>query len=102
MIMEPLDNVRQRAETLAAKIVGSAVQQNETAVGGGSTPDQTLPSYVVEIQTEHAASLERKLRANNPSVLVRIEKGKVLLDCRTLTDSELPLVAQAVNSSATY
>ena len=96
MIMETSEMVHTRAQRLAEEIPGSICRESESAVGGGATPDQTLPSFVVEIEAESAARLERSLRQNNPPVLARIEKGKVLLDCRTIQDCEIPIVAAAV------
>jgi L-seryl-tRNA(Ser) seleniumtransferase len=96
MITEPLESVQARAILLSQKIPGSRIRASEGAIGGGSTPDQTLPTYVVEIRTDNASKLERALRQNNPPVLSRIEKGSVLLDCRTIHDSEIELVSSAM------
>jgi L-seryl-tRNA(Ser) seleniumtransferase len=98
MIMQPVDVIRQRAESLAKNIPGTSVVPSQGAIGGGSTPDQTLPTYVVKIQTAYSARLERQLRANEPPILARIEKGNVLLDCRTIDDSEVAAIAAAVSA----
>jgi L-seryl-tRNA(Ser) seleniumtransferase len=97
MILEPLDAVRARAEALAAKIATASVKQGEGAIGGGSTPDKTLPTYLVEIEAANVSHLERQLRQNNPPIIARIEKGKLLLDCRTIQDSEVGVVAAALS-----
>jgi L-seryl-tRNA(Ser) seleniumtransferase len=99
MIMEPVEAVHQRAQSLAAMIPDSDVRAGEGVIGGGSTPDQTLPTYVVEIKTASASSFERALRHNNPPILARIEKGNVVLDCRTIDNSELASVASAIASA---
>jgi L-seryl-tRNA(Ser) seleniumtransferase len=96
MILEPLDRVRQRAERLADLIPNALVRASQAAIGGGSTPDQSLPTFVVELKTENAAKTERALRTGNPAILVRIEKGSVLLDCRTIQDSELAVVSEEI------
>jgi len=75
------------------------VRPGEGAIGGGSTPDQTLPTYVVEIKTASAAKLERALRRNKPPVLARIEKGNVLLDCRTIDEPEIEIAAAAIRAA---
>jgi L-seryl-tRNA(Ser) seleniumtransferase len=97
MIMEPLQSVRDRAGLLASHIPHSTVRSSEGAIGGGSTPDQSLPTFVVEVKTENASKLERALRLGEPPVLVRIEKGNVLLDCRTIQDSEVVTVGAIVS-----
>jgi L-seryl-tRNA(Ser) seleniumtransferase len=96
MILEPLDRVRQRAERLADLIPNALVRASQAAIGGGSTPDQSLPTFVVELKTENAAKTERALRTGKPAILVRIEKGSVLLDCRTIQDSELAVVSEEI------
>jgi L-seryl-tRNA(Ser) seleniumtransferase len=98
MILEPIDAVRARAEAIAANIPNASVKPSEAAIGGGSTPDETLPTYVVEIQTPNASRLERLLRQNSPPILARIEKGNLLLDCRTIQDSEVIPVAAALSA----
>ena len=102
MILEPIETVQRRATHLSALIPGSSCAASETAIGGGSTPDQTLPSFAVEIQTANATRFERALRQNNPPILSRIEKGKILLDCRTIQDSEVALVAAALKANVTF
>jgi L-seryl-tRNA(Ser) seleniumtransferase len=96
MIMEPAEAIQRRAESLSAMIPNSSVRGSEGAIGGGSTPDQTLPTYAVEVITASASRLERALRQNDPPIVARIEKGNLLLDCRTIDDSELEAVAAAM------
>jgi L-seryl-tRNA(Ser) seleniumtransferase len=98
MIMEPVEAIQRRAELLAGMIPGSCVRGSEGAIGGGATPDQTLASYVVEVRTGSASKMERGLRRNNPPILARIEKGSLLLDCRTIDDSEVEAVGAAMQT----
>jgi L-seryl-tRNA(Ser) seleniumtransferase len=46
--------------------------------------------------TGEPEALARSLRAHDPPVIARIHDGRVLLDPRTLTDEDVPLVASAV------
>jgi L-seryl-tRNA(Ser) seleniumtransferase len=56
--------------------------------GGGSTPDQSLPSKIIRVSnTKYAAAkLEQRLRrpANGVSVIARVEEDRVILDLRTV------------------
>ncbi len=101
MIMEPVESIRRRAELIASKIPGATVTSSQGAIGGGSTPDQALPTYVVEIQTHSVSRLERQLRQNDPPIIARIEKGSLLLDCRTIQNSEVDSVAATVSAKIT-
>ncbi|HEY3742387.1 MAG TPA: L-seryl-tRNA(Sec) selenium transferase, partial [Bryobacteraceae bacterium] len=79
MIRTSSDDLRTRAERFAAKIEGARVIPGESVAGGGSTPDQTLPAWLIVLPGS-AAALERRLRANDPPVVARIEQDSVLLD----------------------
>ena len=56
--------------------------------GGGSTPDQSLPSKIIRVSSAKyaAANLEQRLRrpANGVSVIARVEENRVILDLRTV------------------
>ncbi len=73
------------------------VVKSEGQVGGGSAPGEALPSYVVEITPTSisAAALEQKLRNYQTPIITRIQKDKVLLDVRTISDAEFAVIAQA-------
>ena len=38
----------------SCKCLNAAVRQSESAIGGGSTPDQTLPTWVIELTVPNA------------------------------------------------
>ena len=104
MLRTPLEELRKRAEALAAEIGPAAeVVAGQGLLGGGSTPEQTLDSWVVAVTPPDgvtAAQLERRLRAGDPPVLVRIEGERVLLDPRTVFGrQESELVAALTASS---
>lgn len=67
-------------------------------VGGGSVPTQMIESAVCRITDSRikADKLERILRIGTPSIIARISKDNVLLDVRTIDESEFPIVADAL------
>ena len=91
MVMEPATEVRARAERLAAS-VGGEVEQTVARVGGGALPLAELPSFACAVEEE----LAERLRLGEPPVIGVLRDGRLLLDCRTLTDEELDEVAAAV------
>jgi L-seryl-tRNA(Ser) seleniumtransferase len=101
MIFAETDEIRRRAERVAAQIEGleARVRQSESAIGGGSTPDQTLPTWVVELSLPSAATFERRLRKASVPVIARIEHDKVLLDMRTVSDEEESALIAAVHAA---
>ena len=101
MIRLTPQQIRDRAEHLAARLGPHAtVEPGESVIGGGSTPDLSLPTFLIVLAPPappaKAADLERKLRANNPPVIVRVERDRVLLDLRTVFPEQEDALAQAI------
>jgi L-seryl-tRNA(Ser) seleniumtransferase len=85
-----------RADQLARAIGDRArVIRAVARVGGGTLPLLELEGPAVALEGEPEA-LARALRAKEPPVIGRIHAGQLLLDPRTLTDEEVPMVARAV------
>jgi L-seryl-tRNA(Ser) seleniumtransferase len=94
MLAEPADRVRGRAERLAGLVDGS-VEETVGRVGGGALPLAELPSFACAVEEELAA----ELRGGEPPVVGIVRDGRLLLDCRTLTDPEVAEVADAVRAA---
>ncbi|MQA62484.1 MAG: L-seryl-tRNA(Sec) selenium transferase [Actinophytocola sp.] len=72
--------LRSRARALAEKLNAQGAEAVETVsvVGGGGAPEVELPSWAVALDPGFAAAL----RCNEPSVVGRVERGRLLLDLR--------------------
>jgi L-seryl-tRNA(Ser) seleniumtransferase len=66
------------------------LKEETSQVGGGALPLQALPTMVVALRPLRisAANLEAKLRRGDPPVISRIKEEEVLLDLRTVAESE--------------
>jgi L-seryl-tRNA(Ser) seleniumtransferase len=82
---EPVEAVRRRAERLAARLGGELVATS-ARVGGGALPLLELESYACAL--DGGDDLAHRLRMGQPPVVARVQEGRVLLDCRTLTDGQ--------------
>jgi L-seryl-tRNA(Ser) seleniumtransferase len=91
MLNDPVETVRARAERLAAA-AGGEVEETVARVGGGALPLAELPSFACAVEE----SLAEPLRTAEPPVVGVLRDGRLLLDCRTLTDAEAEEVAAAV------
>ncbi len=91
MLRADAGTVRTRAERLA-RAVGGDVEETVARAGGGALPLAELPSWACAVEEELAAPL----RVGEPPVVGIVRDGKLLLDCRTLTDAEADEVAGAV------
>jgi len=110
MIAADAETVAGRAARVAARIraaVPPPAQIEElpsgSVVGGGAWPLGRLPTTVVAVRRTGfgAASIERRLRAQVPPIIARVEDSRVLLDLRTvLVDEEEALIAGVVAALA--
>jgi L-seryl-tRNA(Ser) seleniumtransferase len=94
MLNEPLEAVRARAERLA-EAVGGEVEETVGRVGGGALPLAELPSCACAVEE----ALAEPLRAGDPPVVGVVRDGRLLLDCRTLTDAEADEATAAVRTA---
>ena len=85
MAAEDEGAVRARAAGLAERLGGQVVPST-ARVGGGAVPLLELPSFACAL--DGGDELARRLRGGRPPVVARVQEGRVLLDCRTLTDAE--------------
>ncbi len=102
MILEPLDEVRARAERVAHRLypLQVSVCEGESAVGGGSTPDQSLPTWLIALEIEGVNAFEYRLRHTAVPVIARIEKDRIILDLRTVARQEEEDLVAAVQAAA--
>jgi L-seryl-tRNA(Ser) seleniumtransferase len=94
MLHEPPEAVRARAERLAAA-VGGEVEETVGRVGGGALPLSELPSFACAVEEELAA----RLRETDPPVIGVLRDGRLLLDCRTLSDAEADEAAASIQAA---
>ncbi len=92
MIGTSLEALRVRSQALAARIPGAQVVEGRSVIGGGSTPSQSLPAWLIRVPGEW----DRRLRAARPPVIARVEDGCTLLDLRTVLPGEEDLILQAL------
>jgi L-seryl-tRNA(Ser) seleniumtransferase len=93
MIRMTADEIRSRAEALLKRVPAALhVEPGESVIGGGSTPDHVLPTWLIVANKKESA-----LRANNPPIISRVERDRVLLDLRTVLPEEEELLVQALS-----
>jgi L-seryl-tRNA(Ser) seleniumtransferase len=89
MIRQNAASIRARTERFLEKWPGAPADiiAGESLLGGGSTPEQKLPTALLALRGD-ATALELRLRQGEPPVIARIENEKVLLDLRTVAPDE--------------
>ncbi|MCE5216675.1 L-seryl-tRNA(Sec) selenium transferase [bacterium] len=104
---EPIEEVAARAEQLAgllreslpAGVQIAVVRDTSARVGGGSLPEQELETASVYLTPSDGPSpneLARRLRLGEPSVYPRVHRDALILDARTVFNSQVEDLAGAV------
>jgi L-seryl-tRNA(Ser) seleniumtransferase len=84
MMSLTLKQVKGRAEAWREELGQGKVVEGQSTVGGGSLPDESTPTFLLELQVRSAEKFLRALRKNNPPIIARTENDKMLLDPRTV------------------
>jgi L-seryl-tRNA(Ser) seleniumtransferase len=100
MIRASAADVRIRAERLAERLTHARYElvAGESVIGGGATPQQSIPTCLIALEVASAAAAERRLRANEPPIVVRIAGDRLLVDLRTVLPDEEPALAAALDT----
>ncbi|MBI5083734.1 MAG: L-seryl-tRNA(Sec) selenium transferase [Acidobacteria bacterium] len=110
MLRQHADDLRVRVDRLVQSLpppeassgalaMDIRIEEGRSLLGGGSTPEQTLPTWLVSIGGD-AAAMEKQLRLADPPIIARIEDGRLLLDLRTVEPGDDPLVTAALRHLA--
>ncbi|MBC7234259.1 MAG: L-seryl-tRNA(Sec) selenium transferase [Chloroflexi bacterium] len=71
-------------DALGSSGAGCELLPGRSMVGGGSLPEESLPTTLLALPDENATELARSLRLGRPAVVARIQEGHVVLDLRTV------------------
>jgi L-seryl-tRNA(Ser) seleniumtransferase len=89
MMSSTLEEIKVRAEIWQSSLGQGEVIQSESTVGGGSLPDECIPTYVLALNVTSPDQFLKKLREENPPIIARTENDQVLFDPRTVLDDTL-------------
>ena len=84
MISMKREQAKVRAEAWKDSLGQGQVVPSESTVGGGSLPDESLPTFVLSLSVKNPDKFLKRLRESNPPVIARTESDKILLDSRTV------------------
>ena len=88
MMSLKLDQVKARAEAWRDALGQGEVVESESTVGGGSLPEESIPTFVLALKVKPVDKFLKKLREANPPIIARTENDKVLFDPRTVLNDE--------------
>lgn len=76
--------LEKRAKSWVDRLGQGEVRSGQSTVGGGSLPEETLPTWLVALNVGRPAALATKLRQGDPAIISRLENDLVVLDPRTV------------------
>ena len=95
MISQSAEDIQKRAERWQKTLGRGQLVDGLSTVGGGSLPEETLPTTLLVLDLPKPNDLLARLRCGNPPVIARIESNRVAFDPRTvLPGQEETLLAQ--------
>ena len=106
MMRLSMEEIGQRAHLLAQSLessnVSAEVIDGESVIGGGAAPSAVLPTRLLAVSAKglSADDMAARLRAFNPSIIARVEEGRVLLDLRTVFPEQDDYIVQALRNLA--
>jgi L-seryl-tRNA(Ser) seleniumtransferase len=103
MISCPLEKIDKRSQNICQKLknenIPAFLEEGQTAIGGGSLPEQSLPTKLVIIKTPGPVEIfSKELRLGSPPLLGRKEKENFVLDPRCFDSSCDNLVIEIIKS----
>ena len=105
-LAEPIDLVYARAKQLADGLeaqsgIETAILSSKARAGGGSLPQQDLPSFAIALEADELSpdDIAERFRNGLTPVIGRIKKDQFLLDARTITDAEAAEVIEAAGTA---
>jgi L-seryl-tRNA(Ser) seleniumtransferase len=94
-----LDELSERAKAYVGALPGASAGESVAYLGGGALPQASIASIAIAVPSERPQQLAARLRAGEPPIVTRIERGRLLLDLRTIAPEEDQLVIASLLSA---
>jgi len=88
MIGRTLEQNRLRAQSWRDALGTGEVLVGFSTIGGGSLPEETLPTSLLTLQVPQPNKFMEKLRRQSPPVIARVEEERVVFDPRTVFEEQ--------------
>jgi L-seryl-tRNA(Ser) seleniumtransferase len=98
MISADEEQLKARAEAWRKAMGTGDVIPARSTVGGGSLPEETLPTWVLSLEVGKPNEFAAGLRAQDPPIIARVQDERVLLDPRTVLVSQEDALLNGIRS----
>ena len=100
MLGTTVDELRARAGPYIAAMPGATVVDSDAYAGGGALPRARIASVAISLAVNNPAAFAAALRRENPAIVARIERDRLLFDLRTIAPEEDDTVISTVTYGA--
>ena len=97
MLAMSLDEMAERASEVV-RGTGCRIVDSDCALGGGTTPTETIPSIAIEVPGD-ASQLATRFLRHDPPIVGRIVDDRFTIEVRTLSDVDQRVVAGAIRGA---
>jgi L-seryl-tRNA(Ser) seleniumtransferase len=99
MIAARPEGLRARATAWASALQSGEVIQGRSTVGGGSLPEETLPTWLLALETSQPNRMAERLRLSAAPVIARVEDDRLVLDPRTVLPEQEPALLAGISAA---
>jgi L-seryl-tRNA(Ser) seleniumtransferase len=87
-----------RLKAALPKDIKVGLSEGNSVVGGGSCPECRLPTTLIAIESDSVSpnTIESRLRSQDPPIIIRLEEDKVLIDLRTVFQTQESKLIEAL------
>jgi L-seryl-tRNA(Ser) seleniumtransferase len=106
MLLQDVNEIKARAKKIAVKlhreikedIADIEVMADSSQSGGGALPEIEFKTFVVTIKPKKLSvnKLEERLRHGSPPIIARIKEDALIIDVRTVRNTEIEAVAKGI------
>jgi L-seryl-tRNA(Ser) seleniumtransferase len=102
MLRQSADQLHRRALAMVARVpaLRAEVIPGDSVIGGGATPGQSIPTWVIAVECADVVEAERTLRARDVPVIARVQDGRLIIDLRTVFGAEEDTLVSALQDLA--
>jgi len=88
MLSRPEAALRDQALSWQQQLGFGSLISGRSTIGGGSLPEETLPTWLLALEVRGPQKLLARLRASKPAIIARVENNQVVFDPRTVLPDE--------------
>jgi L-seryl-tRNA(Ser) seleniumtransferase len=98
MIAASPESLRTRASDWAQQLGQGEVIEARSTVGGGSLPEETLPTWVLAFSVSRPNTVAARLRKARPAIIARVAEDRVMLDPRTVLPDQDAVLLKSLHA----